>query len=66
MVCSAGPQLGQGSMGVNWELSVCVCVLQVKQELEKQMLCMQKQTLMERDRVECVEKELDQVGLVVF
>ena len=45
---------------------VCVCVLQVKQELERQMMCMQKQTLMEHDRAECAEKELAQVGLVVF
>ena len=41
-------------------------MLQAKQELERQMLAMQKQTRMERDRVECVEKELAQVGLVVF
>ena len=51
-------------MVVNWALSARV--LQVKQELERQMMCVQKQTLKEHDRAECVEKELAQVGLVVF
>ena len=41
-------------------------MLQVKQELEKEMLDMQQQTLLEHARVGWVERELLQVDLVVF
>ena len=39
--------------------------MQVKQQLEKQVLGLQRQRQLEHDRVDGVEKELAEVGLVV-
>ena len=41
-------------------------MVQVKQELERQVFGLQRQTLQEHDSVDNVEKELAEVGLVVL